>query len=108
MSYEEGLYAHTPTERSETEGIPGSDASSSSSAEFGVDFHPLLSPPNVEEEEMEEDYSSSQWPPAPLFLRVMCQVRDEGGESLVTAMDMEELPLCLSEFRRKVLLFSFR
>ena len=66
-----------------------------------MDFYPLLSPPNVEEDG-EKERSSSRWPPAPLFLKLMCRVRDEegGGESEVTTV--EGLPLCLSELRNGV------
>lgn len=99
MSYEEEeegqtLSTHTPTERSDAEDV---HHGSSSSDGFGMDFHPLLSPPNVEVEEGYKESSTSQWPLAPLFLKVMCSVRDEesGSELHVTAMD--GLPLCLSE-----------
>ena len=96
MSYEEECHTlspHTATEKSDTEDIH----ESSSSDEFGMDFYPLLSPPNVEMEEEEKENSSSRWPLAPLFLKLMCSIRDEesGGEPQVTTMD--GLPLCLSE-----------
>ena len=98
MSYEEEgqtlSITHTPTERSDAEDI---HHGSSSSDGFGMDFYPLLSPPNVEVEEGKKESSTSRWPLAPLFLKVVCSVRDEesGGEAQVTTMD--GLPLCLSE-----------
>ena len=84
--------------------IPQRASTSTSSDEFGMDFHPLLSPPNVEEGEGEKESSSSQWPLAPLFLKLMCRVRDEegGGKSQVTAV--EGLPLCLSKLKDNRLL----
>ena len=77
--------------------IPRKASASSSSDEFGMDFYPLLSPPTMEEGEGEKESSSSQWPPAPLFLKLMCRVGDEegGGKSQVTTV--EGLPLCLSK-----------
>lgn len=98
MSYEEEegqtLFIHTPTERLDVEDV---HHGSSSSDGFGMDFYPLLSPSNIEVEEGEKESSASRWPLAPLFLKVMCSVRDEEseGEPHVTAMD--GLPLCLSE-----------
>ena len=80
--------------------VPRRTSTSSSSDEFGMDFHPLLSPPSVDEgrEGKRGSSSSLQWPPAPLFLKLMCRVESEeerGGESRLTTV--EDLPLCLSE-----------
>ena len=97
-SYEEGLHSQSDTEEM---AVPRRTSTSSSSDEFGMDFHPLLSPPSVEEEREGKKGSSSslqQWPPAPLFLKLMCRVESKeegGGESHLTTV--EDLPLCLSE-----------
>ena len=76
--------------------VPRRASTSSSSDEFGMDFHPLLSPPNVEEGG-EKESSSSQWPLAPLFLKLMCRVEDEEGGVKSQVTTVESLPLCLSK-----------
>ena len=99
-SYEEGLYSHTPTGHSDMEdamAIPQRTSTSSSSDEFGMDFYPLLSPPNAEEGEREKESSSSRWPLAPLFLKLMCRVGIEEGSKELQVTTVEGLPLCLSE-----------
>lgn len=71
--------------------------SSSSSDEFIIHMEPLLSPHYTEEEVGEKESSSLQWPPAPLFLKLMCRVGDEEGDGESQVTTVEGLPLCLSE-----------
>ena len=77
--------------------IPRRTSASSSSDEFVVDIEPLLSPHYMDEEVGEKESSSSQWPPAPLFLKLMCRVGDEEGDGESQVATVEGLPLCLSE-----------